>query len=392
MGSALSVFNDFISTTESAILTDSSSIVNEAVKNNYLLRRFLKGKGPESVLQGGKTIKDSILFDEESTFQYYQPNETFTWQNPQVLENWEINWRFCVDHASWTDQEIELNLGGGMSKSARHRQLKDLKRSKMQRLWTSILNGVEDSLFAVPEAGEMEAAGGTKPYSIAAWITENADGLPVEDKTTNGDAAAWGATSTLGGIAPGTYSKWKNQTATYAAYSHATNKDLFDAFDEMYLKTKFDAPPTRQEYFESDNLYRQFIAASRTGINEYQKALRSTGDRFVTQSRQDPAFLKPTYGGIEVEYVAALDTAAIHPGADDVGKAETAADNTGSRYYWINANYITPVFHNSRYMHKHPVQAHPNQPFTHVMPVDCWWNLACRSRMRQGLVMPSTDL
>ena len=137
----------------------------------------------------------------------------------------------------------------------------------MQRLWTSILNGVEDSLFAVPEAAEMEAAGGTKPYSLAAWITENADGLPVEDKTTNGDAAAWGATDSVGGLAPGTFSKWKNQKSTYASYAgSSTTASLFDAFDEMYLKTKFDAPPTRQEYFESDNLYRQFIAASRSGI------------------------------------------------------------------------------------------------------------------------------
>ena len=78
MGSALSVFNDFMTTTDSAVLTDASSIVNEATKHNYLLRRFMKGKSNSQILQGGKTIKDQIFFDEESTFEYYQPNATFS--------------------------------------------------------------------------------------------------------------------------------------------------------------------------------------------------------------------------------------------------------------------------------------------------------------------------
>ena len=390
MGSALQVFNDFMTTTDSAILTDASSIVNEAVKNNYLLRRFMRGKGPQEILQGGKSIKDTILFDEESTFQYYQPNETFTWQNPQVLTEWEISWRFCVDHASWTDQEIALNTGGGMSKNARHRAYKDLKRSKMQRLWTSILTGMEDSLFAVPSGADMEVAAGTKPYSIPCFINEASDGLPAGTGTTS-----WTGSSTVMNINPDTYTKWDNQRESYDGSSLTT---LFDAFDTMYLKTKFDAPPTRKEYFESDSLYRQFIACSRQGVNVYQKQLRATGDRFITQSRQDPAFLKPTYGGIEVEYVSALDTAAISlsgnetAGAGDVYATEAAATDTGPRYWWINANYLTPVFHNQRYLTNHPVQTHPNQPFTHVMPVDCWYNLVCRSRMRQGIVGPSVDV
>jgi hypothetical protein len=93
MASALSTFTDFIDTTGPSFLTSAEDVVNEACKNNYLLRRFLRGKGPSETIQGGSSIKDTILFDEESTFQYYEPNQTFTWENPQVVENWEIQWR-----------------------------------------------------------------------------------------------------------------------------------------------------------------------------------------------------------------------------------------------------------------------------------------------------------
>jgi hypothetical protein len=394
MGSALSVFNDFMTSTDSAVLTDASSIVNEATRHNYLLRRFLKGKSNSQILQGGKTIKDQIFFDEESTFEYYQPNATFTWQNPQVLTEWEINWRFAVDHMSWTDHEIELNSGGGLSKSARHKVYKNLRRVKEQRLWTSLMNGMEDALFAVPSETDMEASGGTKPYSLAAFINSETNGL------FHDGSSAW---TTVEGIAPATYSKWAPQITTYDALNPGTgavtdnNQSIFAAFDAMYLKSKFTAPPTREEYFTNSSLNAQFIACSKKGITDYMQGLRNQQDQFAAPSRQDPAFLKPTYGGIELEYVSKLDTAAIY--RDTAGTALVAEDGSTApsastalrisspRYYWINANYINPVFHSTRYFYRHPVMTHPNQPFTHVQPIDCWTNIVCRSRQRSGLVL-----
>ena len=117
---------------------------------------------------------------------------------------------------------------------------------------------------------------------------------------------------------------------------------------------------------------------------------------------QDPAFLKPTYGGIELEYVANLDTAKLYTEGSGTDNMAESGDNAksssadapnygGPRYYWINANYMLPVFHSKRYMERHPVMTHPNQPFTHVQPVDCWTNLICRSRQRQGIVSPAEE-
>ena len=414
MGSALSTFNDFMTATDKSIYTSPADVVNEAVKQNYLLRRFLKGKEGSSVMQGGKTINDMILFDEASTFDYYQPNETFTWQNPQVLDQWEINWRYCVDHMSWTDQEIELNVGGGLGKAARHRAYKNLRRIKEMRLYTSLLNGMEDMLFATPSQSEMEAAGGKKPYSIPCFINE---GTNTEWGVGSGTDNAEAFDAGVMGIDGVSKTKWQNQTVGYEALNGegagdatiSEDEHLFSAFDTMYLKLKFQAPPTRQEYFENDNLFRQFIACSRAGITQYMTALRGNQDRFAAPSRQDPAYLKPTYGGIELEYVANLDTGALYPQytpADaalgnqdrhdpDVSTTPLAEINgtndylDGSRYYWINANYLNLVFHTKRYMVKHPVMTHPNQPFTHVQPVDCWMNFVCRSRQRQGLVIPN---
>ncbi len=371
-----------------AYLTSPEMVVNEAVKNNYLLRRFLRGKNPDEIIQGGSTIKDTILGDEQSTFQFYDPNETFTWENPQVLTNWEISWRFAVDHMSWTDQEIELNIGGGLSRATRHHMYKRMKYTKEQRVWTSLLNGLENQLFAVPRVANMETNTGKQPYSIPAFINEETNGLFHSDEPTG--ETSW---TTIEGINPATDSYWRPQQVTYSSAAAGLVDNIIAAFDTMFLDVRFIPPPTHQEYFENASLNAQFIACSKRGQVEYTRLLRADQDTYVTVSRQDPAYQRPQYSGIDLEYVPLLDTAPLYEpdaaSAAYVSEITTANVDSGPRYYWVNGNYLKPVFHTTRYMYKHKTMRHPNQPFTTICPIDCWYNFIVRSRQRQGIVSPS---
>jgi hypothetical protein len=388
MGSALSTFTDFVASTGPSYLTSADSLINEVQKNSYVMRRFIKGAEKSFVLQGGSSIKDAIVLDEASTFMQYQPNDTFVWQNPQVMTTYTVNWRFSVDHMSWTDQEIELNAGGQSNESLRG-LYKRMKRQKEQRMWTSMINGYENLLWRVPNSAEMESDAGLYPYSIPAFINEYSNGL-------------YSGFTTVQKLDPATKTRWKPQTATYSA-SLAVNSgtapvasNVIAAFDEMFLKVKFEAPPTKQEYFESPKLNSQFIACSRKGLNHYQQILRSSQDRFTgIASYQDPAYLTPSYGGIDLQYVAALDDIAVYgTGAQTEATAAggAGAGKKGGRYYWMNGQYLAPVFHSSRYMVQKEPMIHPNQPFTTVVVVDSWWNLVVRSRQRTGIVFPTTDI
>jgi len=373
MASALSTFTDFIDTTGPSFLTSAEDVVNEACKNNYLLRRFLRGQGPSETVQGGSSIKDTIMFDEESTFQYYEPNQTFTWENPQVVENWEIQWRFCVDHMAYTDAEVELNVGTGMSRAARHTAYKRLKRIKEQRLWTSILNGMEDALFSIPSNSAMEATTGTKPYSIPAFLNEETNGL-------------YSGFTSVQGLAPATYSKWVPQQKTYGSTDVDNADNIISKMDELFLDVQFTPPPSHQEYFDDPSLNAMFIACSKAGQRIYTQLLRSSQDTFVTASRQDPAYQSPKYAGIDLVHAPKLDEYAGYTGGDGT---ELGADKQGPRYYFINGNYMKFVFHTTRYMYQHPAMRHPNQPFTTIVPVDSWYNFVCRSRQRQGILSPT---
>ena len=416
---SITQFNDFMQSTGPSYLKSADAVINEAVKNNYVLSRLLKEKANETTVQGGTSIKDVIVFDDSSTYQKYEPNDVFTWRNPQVTDTLTAPWRFSMDHMSWTDQEIELNDGDAKV------MYKRVKRIKEMRMWTSMLNGMENDLWATTfgNYGNMET-GGKEPYSLPAFITET-----VNSDLTFGERGGvpTGWTNILG-INPVNDPRWTNQVSFYkrggtandvpttmaagqytghnANASIARNVySLFGAFDDMYQKVQFKAPLTQRQYFEETQFNRQMILCSKEGINLYKRSLRASNDMLV--SAQDSAYNTPTYSGIPVEYCANMDSAAIYPA---VASGSTVADdlagrngdtvlatgsefalNTidkGARFWFVNGQYVTPIYHSTRYMKKHDVMRHPNQPFTWVQPVDCWWNVFCNSRQRHGIVAP----
>ena len=420
---SITQFNDFMQSTGPSYLKSADAVINEAVKNNYVLSRLLKEKASDTTVQGGTTIKDVIVFDDASTYQKYQPNDTFSWSNPQVTDTITAPWRFSMDHMSWTDQEIELNEGDAKV------MYKRVKRIKEMRMWTSMLNGMENDLWATPfnNYGNVET-GGKEPYSIPAFITETVN---TDISLGERGGSAWLATQSSApnilGINPATDPRWSNQISFYdraaavtaganvqAAGQYTTHNantniarsvySLFGAFDDMFLKVQFKSPLTQKQYFEETNFNRQMILCSKEGINFYKRALRASNNMLVSQ--QDSAYNTPTFSGIPVEYCANMDTAAIYPA---IAAGSTAADskagrnaamvanstefalNTldkGARFFFVNGQYITPIYHSTRYMKKHDVMRHPNQPFSWVQPVDCWWNVFCNSRQRHGIVAP----
>ena len=443
---SIQTFNDFMATTGPTYLTSADAVINEAVKNTYAFSKLLKNKATETTIQGGNEIRDVIMFDDSRTYDHYQPNDVFTWRNPQVTDTIKAPWRFSIDYMTWTDAEVELNTGetSGSTKVA----YKRLKKIKEQRLWTSMTNGFEEDLWAPPSVTQMETETGKLPYSLPYFLTEmgrdlgGALGLRGLRPYIGGTANS----STVMGLSPDTDPRWSNLIEPYGYNSGAgiateptaqgtslsfaqdttlgqgasgattiVVNPLFTAFDRMFMRLRYEPPATRAEYFEKDTLARQMIMTSRDGVQFYRRLLRLSNDTLVNY--QDAAYNNPTYSGIDVTYCSDLDTAAIFPAAagaiadkfsgtagDDYnetiganGAVEFTAFGTengantvakGPRYFFVNGNYLTPIFHAKRYFKTHEAMRHPNQPFTYVMPVDCWHNLFCNSRQRHGVVCP----
>lgn len=351
---SITAFNNFVLSTGNKLRTSPDEIVNDAVKNTYLISRMLKGAGNADAVQSGLKIIDRIMLTDAGTALFYNPNEDLNIQNVDTLRSVEVSWRFMANHFAYTEQEVNLNSGDAQT------YYKNLLKVKRQQTVTDTFNFTEDALWATPSNANMEAATGTTPYSIRAFITE--DGLAPAGFTT------------VMGLNPTTETRWRNQVEAYDP-TDLLNPDtgLVNAFDTLFMKCRFKAPRPG-EYFEDDSFQKMMIATNRDGRAIYLRLTRDSNDRLVGNDlgAQQTGL---AYAGLPIEYIAALD---------DVSYA------TGSpRFFFINLAYLKPIWHSQEYMKEKEPMHHPRQPFSWVVWTSTYYNLFCSSRRRQGIIVPA---
>lgn len=394
-GTALSQFNDFVAATGPTYVSGPGDVINDAQKNTYSFGALMGGDtGRKKMVQGGANIRESIVFQSNGTFKYTLPGETQAWVNPQKLVKIQVEWRFSLAHMAWTRQEVLLNdrIRYG-TEQARFQTYVDLRDEKEMLMWTDKWNGIETQAWVQPVTENMEATDGKQPYSIPAFVNEFTNGL--FDPQAAGETV-W---TTVEGIDPTVTTKGENnfvpQTRAYTSETVNNSGNIISTFDNMWKDVRFEMPPTMQEYFQDPRYNRQCIYTSSVGQSVYQQLLRASQDAFVVAGRQDPAYADPQYMGIPVKWVSELDTATLYAntaGTDVVAESSANVNNKGPRYYWLNSQYLYPVFHDEMYFEKDEVSRHHNDVDTFVCPVATWYNIICTSRQRQGLVSPSGDL
>lgn len=358
---SLASFNAFTRATGVKVATAPDKIVNDATKNTYMLSRMLKGRDAAQSVQSGQKIVDRIQLTDSGTAEFYHPNDDMDIQNVDNLVSIEVDWRFIADHYSYTEQEVTLNSGDPQT------YYKNLLKSKRQACHTSLYNKMEDALWAAPSNAGMESSDGKVPYSIPAFITK--DGLAPTGFTT------------LEGLNPTTESGWRNQTETYDHTNPTdTTSGLVRAMDRMWHKVRFISPAAGggNQYFESDMLQKMAIFTNLDGITLLQTLTRDANDRLTPANNLGWVAGNIAYAGLPIEYISTLDTALVDNGS--------AIPSGQPFYYYVNLNYLYPIFHTEKYMTEKDPMQHPRQPFSYVVWKTTYYNIFMQSRRRQGLI------
>ena len=394
MASTLQLYTDFANTTPSLFVDGKTGIINEAGKHSWIIKRALLNRSDDEVFATGNKAKVDLMFDENSTFRFYNPNSTFTPTNPQVLDTVELPLRYAMDYMAWNEQEIMQNIGKDTTKEAKHTAILSLWYSKAMRKWTSMLKGVDAAFWAdmhnIYSTVEGNAGDPAQPYSYFAFATEN---------TYDYHPQGWTNIETLD---PATESGWRNPVQTY---DHDDRDDsdedgdgLKQAFTKLHRDMNFELPGTRNEYFERPELQRKFFACGGNGIDNYNALLAAGNDR--TFYKSDLSQPTPTWMGVDIVYQKALDDATIYDngGTGGIGGdagtwttyvAEASATYDGPRYYCIDADYIHPIIHPDRFFHTYPVKDPTNMIGSFWQPTALWYNIICKSRqMGCGVICP----
>jgi hypothetical protein len=412
-GSPLEEFTTLMQSTGPAWMRGPENLINEAVRKTYTGNRICAAGSMMEMCQGGDQIEDIIFLGETSDYARYNPNEAFTYDMPQTGTKWTAPWAFAKASVSWTKQDIGLNVES-MGAKYRASVYKRVMHQKHQNLWTGVCNGIEDEFWAQPDSGEMESStptGPRKPYSIPVFINEFTLGKVPARADAGG--VAW---STIQGIDPaGTgNSKWAPYSvgggSGAAAASDGYDFDastssaldtagLFPAFTKAFWNLRFDRLPKKPEYSDKTSSP-CVIWCSLQGMVNYEHALRVNQDTFRgigKTSGQDPAYDAPTFRGIPLEYIAALDSAKLYASTlnavdETVEASADAGAKAGPRYYFINSEYLKFVTHTENYCKMTEPFMPSAQPFTRVQVMDLWNNTVCRSRARHGIVGPNTEV
>jgi hypothetical protein len=413
-GQPLDEFTTLMESQGPAWMRGPENMVNEGVLRNYTWARIQAGKSMLETVQGGDEIQDRIYFDVNSTFNRYNPNVRLTYDQSQPGVNWTVPWAFAYAYRSWTKQDLGLNKGVH-SANYRSHKYKSVMYQKDQELWTDVCNSIDGEFWAVPDRGTMEDSSTTggaarQPYSIPAFVNEYDDGLVTSGEGGAANDAGGLAWSTVMGIDATTQAKWvpARQDYTFDTTSALTAAGIFAPMTKLWYSLHFDQLPKKPE-FSDKRTSPHVILCSLTGIGNYEFALQQNQDTFRgvgKMSGQDPAYDKPTFRNIPLDYIEALDSLAVYPTAaagamgtetDDTNdQSESNSDGVGEgfagpRYYFVNGEYLKFVVHSENYAVMTDVITPSDQPFSRVQVMDMWNNCICRSRRRQGILYPGAD-
>lgn len=424
-GQPLEEFTTLMASTGPAWMTGPEKLINEAVRTTYTGNRIVAAGNMMDMVQGGDQITDTIFLEEVSDFERYNPNDEFSYTNPQTGVTWTVPWAYAKASMSWVKQELGHNVES-MGRKYRAQVYKRVMWQKHQNLWTAVNNAIEDEFWARPHEVRMENSAPTgprKPYSIPCFVNEFADGLPTAIVDSGGDA--W--TSVMGlSAADSGREKWRCYQAcaltggttsadqsdptypndegyTFANTSALAGAGIFPTFSKAWWRLRFDRLPKKPEYSDPTSSP-QVIWCGIQGITNYEWALRTNQDEFRgmgSLSGSDPAYPGPKFRGTPIEVISGLDSALLYStGADNVTEEgadvdgnddDTSVFATGPRYYFINTEYLKFVTHADNYcVLTDPIRP-SKQPHSRVQVMDLWNNVICRAPRRLGIVSPAAD-
>ena len=394
----MDLFTDFLLSTGPADLGGPDDICNLLARRGYMLQFLLRGREGHKTVQGGSKMRGDVLIRDIGTARDYKPGEKQSWPDPQVLDNWEIPWRFTVDHMAWNDQQVELNASSRLKESVQFQEFISMRKKLTMRTVTSLAHTMEDQLWALPVWADMEQSSGKTPQSLLNFSNELPSGLYYSYTTTGG------GNQEVQGLSKATYSLWDNARESYSTVGADAAGHLFRAFDNIMLDLGIKPIPGPQgaEMSEPESTP-NICATNKVGFAQFQRSLRANQDWF-RMGPQDPAYPGPNFNGVQLLYVEALDTAPVYPTAQVAALgAETAygaydnpanttlnlTGNAGARYHFFDFTYTHKAVYQNRIFKRLPMKSPSNQVTDHVIPVDNWHNNMCRDPRRQGCVYPS---
>lgn len=130
------------------------------VENNNPVSRSMKKEGTFEMEEGGRTLVDPILFDENGTFTRYQGGSPLNLSYNDTATAFEVDWKQFAAALTITGREARMNAG--------EYSLKKLLKTRQQVLEYTLENNFNADIIS-----DGTADGGLQMGGIKYWITDS---------------------------------------------------------------------------------------------------------------------------------------------------------------------------------------------------------------------------
>jgi len=407
-GIQLSALVDLFLGTSQAVLTGENFIRNETAPRNTLLRQIMRAHDMEEMLQGGDSITDQVMFDEDSTYGPYNVLEPKAPRLSNHLTELSVQWALSDAHITFSKHEKGFNMASQLNRGARAMVFKKIIKAKWSNLFVSINKGMDRELMAQPNNGTMETVtSGTRvPYSIFCAIHQFGATVAQGNPT----AIVPPGFTTFQTVNPTTQVLWRNPVEFYADGKTEIDTagrqwDGFMAFTTLYDRLRWEDLAIRPEYGEEVNP-ECFIICSLKGKRLFSYASAANQD-YTRHGSGDTIYpgLRPglNFEGVPVKWIERMDFAEVWPNGaltgfagendnsvDENGVALVDPDSQGPRFVFIAPKFWKKIVHSEHFLEEETPPPSVFQPYQRTVFFDCWHNNWCHSRQKAGGVVAPT--
>jgi len=233
----------------------------------------------------------------------------------------------------------------------------ELIKVRRKAAMISLVELMETAFWRCPAAGDVDS-----PHGIAYWIVKSATATTTNNGFNGGAPSGY---TTVGGINPTTYPRWKNFAAPYTNIDKA---DLVATMDLAMDRTGFVPPVDVPTYNSGDDYEILTTRTVRKGLKDIAE-----GQNDDLGFDLDPANGKVMFRRTPITWIPALDA------------------DTDNPIYGINWGELFVATLAGEWMQDTSFEKLPNQPTMMATHTDSTFNFATRNRRRHWVISNGTS-
>lgn len=318
-------------------------------QRTIVLKRLVKKN--KMTFDSGKSISFNVVTGHNESARFVGLYATDV---VDVLDNQttgDVPWRHIT--WNWAFDRREKTMNSGASK------IVDLIKSRRVQAFGSAIEKFEQRAWRVPAAAD-----DVNPYGIPYWVVKSNTAVTTNDGF-NGTAPS--GYTTVGGISPTTYQRWRNYAAQYTS---VTKDDLVRKMRRAMEYTDFESLTGDFETYNVGDDYGVYTNYAVLGT--FEEILEANNDNLGTDLA--PMDGKVMFRGQPVQFVKELDNDTTNP---VYGINWGVFGTVGLRGEWMRETV------DERVAGQHTVAA------THT---DCSFNWVCYDRRRNWVLATDTTL